>query len=146
MHLTALALHAIAASATAHSWAARIDAKDAPAIRAALDGGQPFVAAGALSPEACDAWTGDLMEGFGEAIVTQQIAGEPVDAPLAATGADAPAGLRCLGVASTSSAASRSGCGARSPALSICSQPARSAFACVPNASRAAQSSVGDNH
>ena len=83
MFRTALALHAIAATAHAHSWAARIDAKDAPAIRAALDGGQPFVAAGALSPEACDAWTGNLMEGFGEAIVTQQIAGEPVDAPLA---------------------------------------------------------------
>ena len=32
-----------------------------------------------------------------------------VDAPLAATGADAPAGLRCLGVASTSSAASARG-------------------------------------
>ena len=36
MHLTALALHAIAAPANAHSWAARIDAKDAPAIRKAL--------------------------------------------------------------------------------------------------------------
>ena len=52
MHLTALALHAIAATANAHSWAARIDAKDAPAIRAALDGGQPFVAANALDGNA----------------------------------------------------------------------------------------------
>ena len=82
MHLTALALHAIAATANAHSWAARIDAKDAPAIRAALDGGQPFVAAGALSPEACDAWTDELMRTLGDVPCTQQIAGEPLEAPL----------------------------------------------------------------
>ena len=78
-----LALHAIAATANAHSWAARVDAKDAPAIRAALDGGQPFVAAGALSPEACDAWTDELMRTLGDVPCTQQIAGEPFDAPLA---------------------------------------------------------------
>ena len=83
MHRTALALHAIAASAHAHSWAARIDAKDAPAIRAALDGGQPFVAANALDGNACDAWTDELMRTLGDVPCTQQIAGEPVDAPLA---------------------------------------------------------------
>jgi hypothetical protein len=90
MHLNVLAFQAIAATAltfntaNAHSWAARIDARDAPAIRAALDGGQPFVAAGALSHAACDAWTGDLLEGFGDAVVTTQIAGDAIDAPLEA--------------------------------------------------------------
>ena len=79
-----LALHAIAASANAnaHSWAARIDARDAPAIRAALDGGQPFVAANALDGNACDAWTDELMRTLGDVPCTQQIAGEPVEAPL----------------------------------------------------------------
>ena len=81
MRRTALALHAIAANA--HSWAARIDARDAPAIRAALDGGQPFVAANALDGNACDAWTDELMRTLGDVPCTQQIAGEPFDAPLA---------------------------------------------------------------
>merc|ERR1719327_24590 len=80
MRLTALTL--CVTTVNAHSWAARIDAKDAPAIRAALDGGQPFVAAGALSPEACDAWTDELMRTLGDVPCTQQIAGEPFEAPL----------------------------------------------------------------
>ena len=82
MRRTALALHAIAATANAHSWAARIDAKDAPAIRAALDGGQPFVAANALDGNACDAWTDELMRTLGDVPCTQQIAGDPFEAPL----------------------------------------------------------------
>ena len=52
--------------------AARVDARDHAAIEAALDAGEPFIAAEALSARDCEAWTDALMMQLGDTPVRRQ--------------------------------------------------------------------------
>lgn len=65
-----------------HAWARRVAAGDAAAIKAALDTDAPFVVAGALGAEACEAWTDAFVAELGGARVTAQTPGETRDLAL----------------------------------------------------------------
>ena len=69
--------------------AARVDARDHAAIEAALDAGEPFIAAEALSARDCEAWTDALMMQLGDAPVRRQRRGEALEMPLGAFFEDA---------------------------------------------------------
>ena len=69
--------------------APRVDARDHAAIEAALDAGEPFIAAEALNARDCEAWTDALMMQLGDAPVRRQRRGEALEMPLGAFFEDA---------------------------------------------------------